>query len=446
MKSTRISICSMTKNLKLSFNPESLRIPDSSDLEGQVLADLIGNPDMIGTANGVISRGDFSVDAYQRLWDTLCEMSRNGVTIDIATVQARTDRDTLTAILKRMGGNGYGATMDHCLALSEMATRRLVFLRSYEMLTMAGDPSSDMAELIAGPGKMVADLSQTVRSGASTQGVSDVLNDYAKAVEADQVNGAEGKRTRIPTGFAMLDKITYNGFNAGNLVILSARPSVGKTAIMLQMAVEASRTGFPATIYSLEMINRELGQRLVFSTGLVTPKQVANNIVNWNDLERANGCFDKLPLYFNDQARTLDEICNSIALNHQRGRCEIAFIDHLGLIPATSSRQTLYQAITERTARFKRLAKECEIPIVLLCQLNRMSETENRPPDLRDLRDSGSIEQDADIVLMLERATRTLSDQDINMWVRKNRNGRVGDNPIGLRGNNTFTEFHERND
>lgn len=427
-----------------SFNPEGLRVPDTSDLECQVLADLIDNSDMIVTVKGVIGRSVFTVEAYQQLWDTLNDMAVNGVTIDVATVQARTDLNTFTAILKRMGGAGYGTTMDHCMALSEMATRRLLFSRAYEILTMAGNPGTDMAELIAGPGKMVADLSLSVRSGATTQGVADVLNDFARAVENDQVKGASGKRTRVPTGFSKLDRITFNGFNAGNLVILSARPSVGKTAIMLQMAVEASRAGFPATVYSLEMINRELGQRLLFSTGLVTPGQIANNAVNWNDLERANGRFDNLPLYFNDQAHTLDEICNSIALNHQRGRCDIAFIDHLGLIPVTNSRQTLYQAITERTARFKRLAKECEIPVVLLCQLNRMSETENREPDLRDLRDSGSIEQDADIVLMLERATRTRSDPDVNMWVRKNRNGQAGNVCIELRGNDTFTVFHER--
>ena len=430
-------------NKTLSFNPDILRMPESCDLECQVLADLIDNSDMIGTTKGVISRSMFTVEAYQRLWDTLCEMSRNGVTIDVATIQARTDRDTFTAILKRMGGAGYTSTMDHCMALSEMSTRRLIFSRSYEMLTMASNPGTDMAELIAGPGKMVADLSQAVRAGASTQSIVDVLNDFARAVETDQVNGANGKRTRVPTGFPKLDQILFNGFNAGNLVILSARPSVGKTAIMLQMAVEASRAGFPATIYSLEMINRELGQRLVFSTEMVTPGQVADNAVKWDDLERANGMFDNLPLYFNDQAKTLDEICNSITLNHQRGRCDIAFIDHLGLIPVTSSRQTLYQAITERTARFKRLAKECEIPVVLLCQLNRLSETENRPPDLRDLRDSGSIEQDADIVLMLERATRTRSDPNVTMWVRKNRNGQAGDISIELRGNNTFTVFQE---
>ena len=290
-----------------SFNPEGLRVPDTSDLECQVLADLIDNSDMIVTVKGVIGRSVFTVEAYQQLWDTLNDMAVNGVTIDVATVQARTDLNTFTAILKRMGGAGYGTTMDHCMALSEMATRRLLFSRAYEILTMAGNPGTDMAELIAGPGKMVADLSLSVRSGATTQGVADVLNDFARAVESDQVKGASGKRTRVPTGFPMLDRITFNGFNAGNLVILSARPSVGKTAIMLQMAVEASRAGFPATVYSLEMINRELGQRLLFSTGLVTPGQIANNAVNWNDLELANGRFDNLPLYFNDQAHTLSE-------------------------------------------------------------------------------------------------------------------------------------------
>ena len=102
----------------------------------------------------------------------------------------------------------------------------------------------------------------------------------------------------------------------------------------------------------------------------------------------------------------------------------------------------MYQAITERTRRFKLLAMECGIPIVLLCQLNRMSDTDNRPPDLMDLRDSGSIEQDSDIVLMLDRKDKTVP--NLVMYVRKNRNGKTG--KIGLSGDFSrgFTVFYER--
>jgi replicative DNA helicase len=111
------------------------------------------------------------------------------------------------------------------------------------------------------------------------------------------------------------------------------------------------------------------------------------------------------------------------------------------------SRASLYQAIAETTKRIKQAAKMCRIPIVLLCQLNRASASEKRAPMLYDLRDSGSIEQDADIVLMLERAFEDNSDdKDVNMWVRKNRQGKAGDIKVEITANDTFTAFTDKND
>lgn len=432
----------MGTNIAQSYIDTGLRTPDSCNLERQVLADLIANPGIIPTARGIVNRAAFSVEAYRRAWNTINEMVDQGITVDLSTVSARIDPDTRNELMRPTPGLEI-ETMDHCRALSEMFTRRSLFLRCYEIMTRASNPGTDFAELLSMPGNLVDDLTTTTRAGAATQCVGDVLNDLADTIEADQVNQDTGKRSRIPTGIPMLDKMTYNGFGAGDLIVLAARPSVGKTAVMLQMALAASRAGFPVMVYSLEMTNRQLGQRLVFSTGYVTPGQLANNAVQWPDLERANGVFDGLPLYFNDKCKTLDEICNDIMLNHQRGRCAIAFIDHLHRIRNTDHRQSMYMAITERSAQFKDLAMECGIPVVLLSQLNRMSESENRPPDLPDLRDSGSIEQDSDIVLMLERATHTRSDPNVNMWVRKNKQGEAGEICIRLRGNRSMTVFDE---
>lgn len=425
--------------------PGEIMPPESTKLECQVLADLIANPDMFPTVRGLINRPMFSNEDFGKTWDILNDMADHGMTVDLSTVNARVDRQTLTALMRPTPALTNGM-IDHCQALAEIATRRMMFFRAYDMMIRAGNTGADFAELLSMPGDLVADLTATTRAGASTQSVGDVLNDLAAAIEADQMNQASGKRSRIPTGFSMLDKLTYNGFAGGNLIVLAARPSVGKTAVMLPMAVAACRAGFPASVYSLEMTNKELAQRLVFSTGFVTPGQLANNTIEWGDLERANRQFDGLPLRFNDKCRSLDDIYNDIMLNHQRGRCSIAFIDHLHRIRPTDSRQSTYQAITEITGRIKSLALDCNIPIVLLCQLNRMSETENRPPDLRDLRDSGSIEQDADIVLMMERATRTRSDPNVNIWVRKNRQGEAGDICIQVRGNRSMTVFEERHD
>ena len=424
---------------------DGLAVPDTRSLACQVLADIISNPEMIGTARGVVTRDMFTVGAFQRVWDILNEMAIKGETIDLPTVGSRVDRETMLQLLRPTPAVITG-TVDHCRALADMSTRRVVYLRDYDMLVRDGNPGTAMAGLLAMPGNLVADLSGRVRAGATTQSVADILNDFSDGLQ-DQ---ATGKVSRVPTGFSHLDKNIFGGWTGGNLIIISARPSVGKSAIMLQMAVEASRAGFPATVYSLEMPTRDLGQRLVLSTGEVRQYEFATDSavrsLDWSRVERANGWFNGLPLWFNTKLRTLDEICNDIILQHERGRCGVAFVDHLHIISGTDTRQTTYQAITERTRRFKLLAMDLGIPIVVLCQLNRMSDNETRPPELRDLRDSGSIEQDADIVLMLARHNGNgLMDPNVDMWIRKNRNGVTG-NYVGLTGdlNRGFTVFYQR--
>lgn len=428
-------------NTKKSVESDGLMMPDSSILELQLLSDLIDNPDLIPTIRSSVTKEMFTTPGTQMAWTILNEMLDGGMTIDLSTIGTRIDRETLLSILNHSPSTQMG-TMDHCGALVEMSTRRLVWTRAYEMMCKAGDTGTEMSNLLLLPGDLVSELAGRSRVGAETQSVIDVLNSFEDELQ-DRANGTVRK---IPTGFNRLDFLIMGGWTNGNLIVMSARPSVGKSAVMLQMALSACCAGFPSTVYSLEMPNGDIGQRLLWSTGHVRPRDIADDnavhALDWGQVERANAQFDKLPLWFNTRLRTLDEICNDIVLQHQRGRCSIAFIDHLHIISGTDSTRSMYQAITERTRRFKLLAMECGIPIVLLCQLNRMSDTDNRPPDLMDLRDSGSIEQDSDIVLMLDRKDKTIPNLD--MYVRKNRNGKTG--KIGLSGDFSrgFTVFSER--
>ena len=430
-------------NTQTPVDADGLRMPDSRFLEFQVLADLISSPDMIATVRTSITRDMFTTPGTQRAWDVLNEMTDQGITVDLQTVFPKIDQGTFRDITRATSSSStYTSTSHHCKALEDMATRRLVWTRSFEMMCKAGDTGTDMSSLRLMPGNLVSELAGRSRIGAETQSVADVLNAYEDELQ-DRANGTV---RRITTGFPRLDYLIMGGWTNGNLIVMSARPSVGKSALMLQMALSASSAGFPATVYSLEMPNGDLGQRLLWSTGHVRPRDIANDqavhFLDWAKVERANSEFDKMPLWFNTRLRTLDEICNDIVLQHQRGRCSIAFIDHLHIISGTENARSMYQAVTERTRRFKLLAMDCGIPVVLLCQLNRMSDTDNRPPDLMDLRDSGSIEQDSDIVLMLDRKDKTVPNLD--MYVRKNRNGKTG--KIGLSGDFSrgFTVFSER--
>ena len=423
---------------------EDISIPDTTRVEYQVLADLIANPEYILQARDVIDSSAFSSDEARDAWELLGVMQEKGETIDIATVGIRVPKPVIVRIMDFSSGiSSPKMVLDHCRVLYQESIRRLIYVRASEMLKKASENRPDFDSLLALPGKLVDAIGEKFTARSPTIPVTEALNHLAEVIEANQLRLQSGKRTRIPTGIPFLDQLTYSGFNPGNLVILAARPSVGKTAVMLHMAKAAARAGFPATVYSLEMTNDELAQRLLLSSG-VRSVQMMSGQVDWTEIENANAAFDGMPLYMNDSCRSLEDITSDIILGRHQGRCDIAFIDYLGLIQFPSSRMTLYQAISELTPRLKRVAKECRIPIVLLCQLNRNTEAENRSPQLYDLRDSGSIEQDADIVLMLERASKTLDDKDVNMWVRKNRQGVAGNVLVGLRANDTFTDFEPR--
>lgn len=426
--------------------------PSSTEIEQQIIADLVAAPDILPEAQRIISANLFSDTDCRNAWFVLCQMQDKHESIDLVSFSSRIEKEFLTqAILPNMHretGTGL-ATMEHCRILQRLSIQKYTYQFAVKMLQEASKNNPSMDELVSLPERLAGQIRSDLKADTDSVRVSEVLDNLAESLEQTQQDKLAGKATRVPTGFPTLDWMTFGGFNAGNLIVLAARPSVGKTAVMLQMAMAAASAGIPATIFSLEMTNQELGQRLLLSTGIVKPLELASGEIHWEDFERAAGNFAQRPLFLNDSAKSIDEIATRIILNHQHGKCGIAFVDYLGLIDtAKESRMPLYQIIAGITKRLKQVAKECKIPIVLLSQLNRASASENRPPALYDLRDSGSIEQDADIVLMLEREAgmEMAADTDatrLNMWIRKNRQGKAGEFHIVLQPNQTFTCFSE---
>lgn len=418
-------------------------IPYLPSTEYQVIADIISLPETLMEAERMIHPGMFSDEQCKQAYETLQQMSKEGMVIDLPSAYSRIGKDFLrNDILSCLGSvGGVQSAIQHFSVLKNMYIKRKCYFKALELLVGASDTGTSAQDLIGKVDSMAQRLRKEVDLDKSTQHISEVINDLGNQIEDTKKMKAEGKTLRVPTGFYTLNWLTYGGFNAGNLVILAARPSQGKTAVMLQMARAAASHGKTVNLFNLEMTNTELAQRFLFSTGKVTPLQMARGDVEWVDFEDASSEFASKPIYLNDSANTIEEIRSRIILNSQSGRCDIAFIDYLGLIRMTSSaKSNLSQVIAETTKSLKTLAKECRIPIVLLCQLNRASASEKRPPEMHDLRDSGGIEQDADIVLMLERVGET----ELNMWVRKNRQGKAGDIKVELDANETFTTFKDR--
>lgn len=422
-------------------------LPDSQSMQIQVITDIVLQPQSIVDAERILTPEMFTDDKCREAYKTLQQMAKEGMVIDLPSAFARIDRSLMqNGVISSMQHVGGAMTViQHYAALKDFDIKRRCYIKAMELMMSASDSKMPAQDLIGQASSFAESLRKEIDAEKGTQHISEVLNDLGTQVEETMRNRAEGKVIRVPTGFYTLNYLTYGGFNCGNLVILAARPSVGKTAIMLQMARAAATAGKAVNLFNLEMTNTEVAQRFLFATGRVTPLQMAKGELVWTDFEVASSEYVSKPIYLNDSATTADEIISRITLNNQAGKCDIAFIDYLGLIQM-GAKAPLYQAIAETTKRLKQIAKACRIPIVLLCQLNRASASENRSPMLFDLRDSGSIEQDADIVLMLERAAETEDGRDVNMWVRKNRQGKAGEIKVSIEANETFTAFTDKND
>lgn len=423
--------------------------PNSQATEIQVIADIISLPETLMDAERTITEDMFTDDQCKVAYATLRTMAKEGMVIDLPSAFGRIDQDFMRkGIIPVMQNCGSAMTaIQHYLTLKSFDVKRKCYAKAVELLMNSCSASVATQDLINSASSFADELRKSVDEDKGMQHISVVLQEVGDSLEELQREKASGKILRTPTGFRTLNFYTYGGFNSGNLVILAARPSVGKTAVMLHMAKAAANAGKAVNVYSLEMTNAELAQRFMSSeSDAMNQWSLAKGEVEWNVFERVSGNLSSKPIYLNDTVRTIEDITSRITINAMSGKCDIAFIDYLGLIKLNTRGSNLSQAIAECTGDLKALAKACKIPIVLLCQLNRSSASEKRAPEMHDLRDSGGIEQDADIILMLERAFEDEEGREVNMWVRKNRQGKAGNVSITIVANETFSAFTEKGD
>lgn len=420
------------KQLSLS----DFQFPESPSIERQVLSDAVFNADIFPDMMQLVSPDMFYNEAARKAWEMMVEMYNKGEVIDVATINGRMGREFSKLIFSDNITPGTGvAAMQHVSVLRDASAKRNAYRFAIHLLEASVKPEATeetIAMMLENAGEEI--MSSVAETSAP---LSKVVNEVSDEMERDLLLRREGKSLRIRTGFQSLDFNLYQGWGPGQLVILAARPSVGKTSLAMQFAMTAAWDGARVQIFTLEMTRQELLKKMLFSTELVNPLQMAKGETPWDAFERASGIISSLPISIDDKSRNLTDICSKIRREHNRGNCGIAFIDYLGLVRGVS-REQRYREVADITGEFKALAKDLGIPIVVLCQLSRLIARENRPPELSDLRESGDIEQDADIVLMLER----LDNGDLNLWIRKNRQFKK-DFPIRLHPNDTYSKFYE---
>ena len=429
--------------MKSKLQPQipDIPFPETEDLERLVLADMVASPEMLGDVIPMVHPDFFSKASRRAIWETIVDYYNKGKAVDMASIAAVTGKDYIDEVVPKIPcAGGTLSVMEHARLLRAWAARRRAYLAALNFLSEVVNPKSTESDILS----CVESFAAVVEGPSPLQEemtLSGALDKVKEKVMMAEILRAQGKSLRISTGFRYMDDALNGGFNSGQLIVLAARPSVGKTAIMLQMVKAAALAGNQIGVFSLEMTNSELGERLLFSTGKVKPYQIAFAQMDWQAYSQAEAELKSLPIYFNDYSRTLDDIVSRLTMAVKHGRCKTAFIDYLGLIQDTliPGNTKLCQVIARITGTLKAVAKRLEIPIVLLCQLNRDQVREKRAPELYDLRDSGSIEQDADVVIMLEPRP---AEGRIYAWLRKNRGGKH-DIAFVLIPNNTYSAFEE---
>ena len=414
-------------------------LPETNVYEHRLLATIIQDYTLANEVMSIIKREMFSCEQTQQIWDVFCDMYYKKETIDMLTILPRVDKKYyLDNILSAQAVFSPIATMDLALGFLDTYIKRMAYIESVTALKkITNGVSSDVIR------EGFDTFSKRVTSGIGNK-VGDDANEIANEL-ADELS--KGKVTRVATHIRTLDYFTYGGFNGGNLVILAARPSVGKTTIAMQIAQAASADNNKTLVFSLEMTKKELVQRLLQSTGLVSQYELVTHDINWDNYEKALGMVVNSNLIINDDAYNIHDIRHKIITSVKMQGVKMVLIDYLQLMKGANPMLSKNDQVGELTSALKQTAKQCNIPIIVLSQLSRETVRENRSPQLYDLRDSGCIEQDADIVVMLERSKDDMGaiiDNKIDMWIRKNRAGKCNfDNPIRLKGNEYYTNFVE---
>lgn len=414
-------------------------VPSTTGYEHKLLATIIQDNSLATEIMSIVKREMFSNEHTQKIWDVFVDMYYKREKIDLLTIFPKVDNKYfIDNVLKTEVEYSVSGTMQLALSFLDTYIKRKAYFSAVDILQKinAGETSDSIRE-------------QFDRfSTKVTEGLGDKIADDAESIANEIADDIEkGNKTRVSTHIRTLDYYTYGGFGGGNLVILAARPSVGKTTIAMQIAQAASADLNRTLVFSLEMTKQELVQRLIQSTGLISQYQFCTNTIDWENYEKAISQVINGNLLINDEAYNINEIRQKIVIACQTQKIKMVMIDYLQLIKGANPRLSKADQVGEVTSILKQTAKQCNIPILVLAQLNRASASENRSPQLYDLRDSGSIEQDADIVIMLERPRNELgniADNKIDMWIRKNRQGRCNfDSPISLKGNEYYTNFVE---
>ena len=409
-------------------------LPESPELERAVLGALILEPEQLSDVAEIVEIQAFSDVNNGKIYGVMLSMLECGDKIDLYTLADRPElkgREMTRYLVELTNAVGSGVNiLDHARQLANTEIRRRLCLFGHELAARAVSDPDGVVDWATSEITAIAD--RAVRSDDITP-LSDVVRATLDDLERRQQARQAGECIGIPTGLQRLDALT-GGWRGGQLIVLAGRPGMGKSAVMLHFSHAAAASGVPVCVFSLEMPDTQLaGRMLVGGSGVNSGSFRTGDIDadGWLELEQAAADLSALPVYLNDRANiTMGAIRSQCKAMHRRGRCGMVIIDYLQLLDTTSrnTNSTREREIAAASRSAKLLAKELDVPVILLSQLSRkVEERTDKTPLLSDLRESGAIEQDADMVLFLDRPAM-YGAQTINT----NRYGLISSDGVGI--------------
>lgn len=431
---------------------------ETAEAERSVLGAILLDPSCIGKALDYITEDDFQDRQHRLLWASLLRLSDSSVPIDTLSVSRDLE---LAGSLKEVGGVEMIAELmlevphaanivTHAKMVREQRLYRDLYAMALELSKRAAERERPAQELIEVIEQQLYNLSKG-KAVAGFKPIRDVLHLGLDRIQAMAKAGTEV--TGITTGFRELDRVTA-GWQNSDLVVIAARPSMGKTALSMQCAVAAAEaTKLPVAVFSLEMSAEQLGTRMLCTEARIDSHAMRTNRLgraDWQRLATRSGELEQVKLWINDSPNmTLSQLRSASRRFKAEHGLAMLVIDYLQLLPDPPGCESRQHGVSEISRSLKLLAKELNVPILALSQLNRAVEQRlDRRPVLADLRESGSIEQDADVVLFIYRDEfynrETERPGVAEILIRKHRNGPTSDIELAfMSGFAKFGDLHQ---
>ncbi len=423
------------------FKSRALRVPPQNiDTEKALLGSLMLRPEGMYDVGDVVTRESFYVDKHRMIFDAMVELHTRHEPIDLLSMSTRLKE---RGKFENVGGGSYLAELVDAVPSSSNAKYYAEIVQKKHILRTLIEAAEHISEL----GYNEADEIETVLDEAEkkiysitnasvTKKFVNIKDTLGEAWERlDTLHKAGGQLRGVPTGFPVIDEL-LSGLQKSDLIILAARPSMGKTTLALDIARQAAiQYKVPVGIFSLEMNTQQLVDRMLSAEARVNAWKLRTGKLSLDsEFDQIRASLERLssaPIFIDDQAGNsimkMRSAARKLKSEHGLG---LIIIDYLQLMTTAKQYDNMVNQVTEISRSLKGLAKELDVPVIALSQLSRALESRGGKPKLSDLRDSGSIEQDADVVMFIHREDKMDKNAEktniAEIIVEKHRNGPVG--------------------